>query len=219
MYEVSQMNPTLEYIYNHPKETKRIIGITYEQLIKLIAKAQIIESEKKEAIAKTEKRLIKAGGGRKKNLTKEEEIILTLFYLHQIPTFQTLGINFGISESSANNIFHYWIDILRELLPASLLEQVKKKENWSQVLSVGEQQRVAFTRLLLTQPKYVILDEATSALDVPTEEILYKQLQETSITFISVGHRPTLKKYHQQLLEITANESWQLKPIITLDKR
>ena len=46
------MNPTLEYIYNHPKETKRIIGITYEQLIKLIAKAQIIESEKKEAIAK-----------------------------------------------------------------------------------------------------------------------------------------------------------------------
>ena len=55
MYEVSQMNPTLEYIYNHPKETKRIIGITYEQLIKLIAKAQIIESEKKEAIAKTEK--------------------------------------------------------------------------------------------------------------------------------------------------------------------
>ena len=123
------MNPTLEYIYNHPKETKRIIGITYEQLIKLIAKAQIIESEKKEAIAKTEKRLIKAGGVRKKNLTKEEEIILTLFYLHQIPTFQTLGINFGISESSANNIFHYWIDILRELLPASLLEQVKKKEN------------------------------------------------------------------------------------------
>ena len=124
------MNPTLEYIYNHPKETKRIIGITYEQLTKLIAKAQIIESEKKEAIAKTEKRLIKAGGVRKKNLTKEEEIILTWFYLHQIPTFQTLGINFGISESSANNIFHYWIDILRELLPASLLEQVKKKRKW-----------------------------------------------------------------------------------------
>ena len=86
-------------------------------------------------------------------------------------------------------------------------------ENWSQVLSVGEQQRVAFARLLLTQPKYVILDEATSALDVPSEELLYQQLQGTSTTFISVGHRPTLKNYHQQLLEITANESWQLKPI------
>ncbi len=91
-------------------------------------------------------------------------------------------------------------------------------ENWSQVLSVGEQQRVAFARLFLTKPNYVILDEATSALDVPTEEILYQQLQETSITFISVGHRPTLKNYHQQLLEITANESWKLKAITTLNK-
>ena len=44
MYEVSQMNPTLEYIYNHPKETKRIIGITYKQLIKLIENAPRIES-------------------------------------------------------------------------------------------------------------------------------------------------------------------------------
>ena len=92
-------------------------------------------------------------------------------------------------------------------------------ENWSQVLSVGEQQRVAFARLFLTKPNYVILDEATSALDVPTEEILYQQLQETSITFISVGHRRTLKNYHQQLLEITANESWKLKAITTLNKR
>jgi hypothetical protein len=123
------MNKTLEYIYNHPKETKRIIGISYEQLTKLIEHAQKIEEEKKEEIAKTEKRLIKAGGGRKKILTQEEEIILTLYYLHHIPTFQVLGIHFGISESSANNIFHYWIDILRELLPPSLLEEVKKNEN------------------------------------------------------------------------------------------
>ncbi|MDY7004942.1 MAG: transposase family protein [Cyanobacteriota bacterium] len=44
-----------------------------------------------------------------------------------MPTFQLLGISFGVSESTANNIFHDWVDILRELLPASLLEQVKKK--------------------------------------------------------------------------------------------
>ena len=126
------MNQTLEYIYNHPKETKRIIGINYEQLIKLIENAKKIEEEKKQAIAQTEKRLIKPGGGRKKILSQEEEIILTLYYLHHIPTFQLLGIHFGISESSANNIFHYWINILKELLPASLLEQVKKKRmNWN----------------------------------------------------------------------------------------
>ncbi len=55
--------------------------------------------------------------------------MLTLYYLHHVPTFQLLGINFGVCESSANNIFHYWIDIFRELLPESLLEQVKKNEN------------------------------------------------------------------------------------------
>jgi hypothetical protein len=77
------MNQILQYIYSHPKETKRIIGITYEQLEKLRENAKKIEEEKKEAIALTEKRLIKAGGGRKKLLSQEEEILLTLFYLHQ----------------------------------------------------------------------------------------------------------------------------------------
>ncbi|MGB3507848.1 MAG: transposase family protein [Microcoleaceae cyanobacterium] len=71
---------------------------------------------------------MKAGGGRKKCLKVEEEIILTLYYLHHIPTFQILGINFGVSESTANNIFHYWIDILPELLPPSLLEQIPEKD-------------------------------------------------------------------------------------------
>ena len=46
------MNQTLEYIHNHPKETKRIIGITYEQLIKLIENAQRIEEEKKRKLPK-----------------------------------------------------------------------------------------------------------------------------------------------------------------------
>ena len=123
------MNQVLEYIYHHPRETKRIIGVTDKQLIKLIENAQKIESEKKQAIATREKGLIKPGGGRKKLLKKSEEIILTLYYLHHVPTFQMLGINFGVSESTANNIFHYWIDILQELLPASLLEEFHGKED------------------------------------------------------------------------------------------
>lgn len=48
-------------------------------------------------------------------------------YLSQLHTFQYLGVQFGVSESTANNIFHYWLDIFTDLLPASLLEQVKKK--------------------------------------------------------------------------------------------
>lgn len=74
-------------------------------------------------------RIIKGGGGRKAKLSINEQIILTLVYLHHLPTFQMLGIQFGVSESTANDIFHYWSELLRELLPASLLEQVKKNAN------------------------------------------------------------------------------------------
>ena len=61
------MNQILKYIYNHPKETKRIIGITYEQLMKLIDNALIIDNQKKQEISGKQKTLIKAGGVRKKN--------------------------------------------------------------------------------------------------------------------------------------------------------
>ena len=81
------MNNVLEYIYNHPKEIKRIIGTTYEQLIKLIENPQKVE-KKRLGSASQEKRLIKAGGGRKKSLSKTEEIMLTLYYLHHVPTFE-----------------------------------------------------------------------------------------------------------------------------------
>ena len=60
------MNNVLEYLYNHPRETKRIIGITDKQLIKLIENTQKIEEKKRQAIASKEKILIKAEGGRKK---------------------------------------------------------------------------------------------------------------------------------------------------------
>jgi hypothetical protein len=75
------MTQILEYINNHPKETKRVIGITDEQFKKLVGNAQKLQLKKRQAIASQEKRLIKAGGGTKKNLKVEEEIILTLYYL------------------------------------------------------------------------------------------------------------------------------------------
>ncbi|MGH2416245.1 MAG: ATP-binding cassette domain-containing protein, partial [Microcystaceae cyanobacterium] len=81
--------------------------------------------------------------------------------------------------------------------------------DWADVLSLGEQQRLAFARLLLTQPPYAILDEATSALDLGNEVSLYQQLQATGTTFISVGHRPSLIKYHQNVLEIPGDTSWR----------
>ena len=81
--------------------------------------------------------------------------------------------------------------------------------DWEKVLSVGEQQRLAFARVLLTKPRYAILDEATSALDIPNEELLYRELETIKTTLVSVGHRSTIVKFHKQILELTGNGEWQ----------
>ncbi len=81
---------------------------------------------------------------------------------------------------------------------------------WENILSLGEQQRLAFARLLITHPSFTILDEATSALDLTNEGNLYQQLQLTKTTFISVGHRESLFNYHQWVLELSQDSSWQL---------
>ncbi len=81
---------------------------------------------------------------------------------------------------------------------------------WGQLLSLGEQQRLAFARLLLTQPRYAFLDEATSALDVANEALLYRHLRQAGATFVSVGHRPSLVEYHDQVLELQGGGGWRL---------
>ena len=87
------------------------------------------------------------------------------------------------------------------------------EKDWGDVLSLGEQQRVAFARILITQPRYTILDEATSALDIKNEQSLYNHLLATDTTFVSVGHRPSLAQYHDLLLEIYPEQTWELRNI------
>lgn len=72
--------------------------------------------------------------------------------------------------------------------------------DWGSTLSLGEQQRLAFARVLVHKPKLVILDEATSAMDVSAEERMYFLIQ--SMTVVSVGHRPTLLGYHTKRLHL-----------------
>lgn len=84
--------------------------------------------------------------------------------------------------------------------------------NWADILSLGEQQRLAFARLFLSQPRYAILDESTSALDIENEEYIYQLLQKYNTTYISVGHRPTLIPYHQNILTILDNSNWKYLP-------
>ncbi len=81
---------------------------------------------------------------------------------------------------------------------------------FNKILSMGEQQRLAFARLLLAQPKYAVLDEATSSLDIKNEKLLYAQLQQSNITYISVGHRSTLVDYHDRVLQLNNDHSYNL---------
>jgi vitamin B12/bleomycin/antimicrobial peptide transport system ATP-binding/permease protein len=93
-----------------------------------------------------------------------------------------------------------------------LKEHLDKVEDWSHVLSLGEQQRIAFARALLQQPKWLFLDEATSALDEPAEQLMYLLLKEKlpGTALISVGHRSTLKDFHKKKLTIDGSGKWSI---------
>lgn len=80
--------------------------------------------------------------------------------------------------------------------------------DWSNYLSMGEQQRLAFARVLLHKPKFAVLDEATSALDIQNERKLYLTLQASGISYISVGHRPSLLAFHDQVLELRGDHGF-----------
>ena len=83
--------------------------------------------------------------------------------------------------------------------------------DWSNVLSLGEQQRIAFARLFLRKPQFAFLDEATSALDEQNQEDLYHRIRDSGIGFISVGHRATLIAYHERLLLLDRTGSWEIR--------
>ena len=103
--------------------------------------------------------------------------------------------------------------ILEQVNLADLAERFggfEVERDWADVLSLGEQQRLTFARLLLQKPNYAILDEATSALDADNEARLYRHLRAIGTTFLSVGHRSTLTQYHQSVLELSQDKTWQM---------
>jgi hypothetical protein len=129
MFLASFMSSIFEYIQNNPQEAQRLVGLKYEQVQELLNKAIELHNQKRELAEYKKVRIILRGGGRKPKLSPEEQIILTLTYLRHLTTFQLLGIQFGVSETTANDTFNYWFPLLGELLPPSLLEQVKKNSS------------------------------------------------------------------------------------------
>ncbi len=105
------------------------------------------------------------------------------------------------------------ISVLNEVNLNSLVNRYPNldiKQDWPRILSLGEQQRLAFARLLLNSPQFAVLDEATSALDIETEKHLYNLLKKRELSMISVGHRPSLKDFHKNILELNGQGNWKL---------
>lgn len=108
------------------------------------------------------------------------------------------------------------LGVLDRVKFAPVLERVgglDAERDWPNTLSVGEQQVLAFARLLLARPKFVILDGATGALDAARERLLYHELARSDITYISIGDSPSLRDYHDVRLELLEDGAWRLRPV------
>lgn len=138
-----------------------------------------------------------------------------VFFLPQRPYMQ-LGtlrsqLIYPSAESSLSD--ERLLEILAEVHMAELAERVgglDAVQDWEKLLSVGEQQRLAFGRVLVRQPSIVILDEATSALDSGNEAALYERLRRNGTTLISIAHRAGVLRHHTHVLRLLGEGAWEL---------
>jgi ABC-type uncharacterized transport system fused permease/ATPase subunit len=106
-------------------------------------------------------------------------------------------------------------DLLKilEIVKLSYLEERFQgwtaRENWKDVFSGGEKQRMAIGRLIYHRPKFAILDECTSAVSIDVEEHLYDYMKSIGITLITISHRETVWKYHDYILKFKEDKQFE----------
>ena len=146
-------------------------------------------------------------------LIKKPNITNTMF-LPQQPYMLLGTLREQVCYPNSQDDFDY--DEINKALVKVGLSQLTKDHNvneikdWTRVLSVGEQQRLAFARILINKPDFVILDEGTSALDSDNEQKLYNILNELGVAYISVGHREEIKQFHNLVLTMLPNGKYSL---------
>lgn len=104
---------------------------------------------------------------------------------------------------------------LQKILEEARLGYIVKREggwdtvnDWNDILSGGEKQRMAMARLIYHRPTYAILDECTSAMSIDIEGHLYQYMKDCGITLITVSHRETVWKYHEYLLKFLGDRQF-----------
>lgn len=108
---------------------------------------------------------------------------------------------------------------LRDCNLASLEGRLDEVASWQQMLSPGEQQRVAFVRVLLQKPDWLFLDEATSALDEATQQQVYAIIKQrlTGLTLVSIAHRESVLQHHDYLIEFPGSGSGSGAVVVPLN--
>jgi len=131
-----------------------------------------------------------------------------LMVLPQRPYFPIATLEEAVSYPAVRGTFDSArvAEVLKTVGLPALAGRLSEEAHWSQILSLGEQQRLSIARAILHAPHYLFLDEATASLDEPSEKQLYKLLQERipEVAIISIGHRSTLEAFH--------DHRWTLHP-------
>jgi putative ATP-binding cassette transporter len=142
---------------------------------------------------------------------REEDMLFLPQHAYMVVGSLRVQLNYPNLDRSVSD------EELREVLNLVNLSSLEERSNgfdaefdFEKILSAGERQRLAFARVLLKHPRYVLLDEATSALDRENESALYSKLVATSTTLVSVSHHPALVKYHSQVLQLKPEGAWEV---------
>ena len=147
--------------------------------------------------------------------TVQHPPLADMFFLPQRPYLQpdTLRSQIIYPSQATELTDDQLLELLDEVQLGSLAERVgglNASHDWEKLLSTGEQQRLAFARVLARTPRIVILDEATSALDSANEAALYERLRATGMALVSIAHRPAVLRHHTQVLQLKGDGAWQL---------
>ncbi|MFG6463070.1 ABC transporter ATP-binding protein/permease [Roseateles sp. DXS20W] len=150
------------------------------------------------------------GGGHIEHPPQED-----VFFLPQRPYLQagTLRSQLIYPRTHADRDDEALLKVLDEVQLRHLADTdagLDRKEDWEKLLSGGEQQRLAFARLLVHAPRVAILDEATSALDDANQQRLYERLRQRGTTLISIAHRAAVAGFHRRVLQLTGGGRWKL---------